>query len=190
MRQICGTKFRHDLAKDVLAEICYRARVPAKKEASLGVLYNFNKDLKPADILVYNWIDGKDVCFDVTCVSPFTTARTRNFTPGHAISATITRKCHKYLDKCAALGYGFGVLAFSTLGELSEYKITFLRRLRNCLIGHDANSKVGDSLFHRLGIDIQKGVCFPPMSSYNVVVDIVPCMICNNNNNNLSLYIT
>lgn len=64
----------------------------------------------------------------------------------------------KYLDKCTTHGHGFQVLAFTTLGELSEHTILFLKRLRNCLIRYDANHKIGNSLFHRLGIVIQKGV--------------------------------
>lgn len=114
--------------------------------------------MKPADVLVYNWEDGKDVCFDVTVVSPFTSARTRNYTPGHAISSAVSRKCTKYLDKCLSHGYGFNVLAFTTFYELGEDAIIFMKRLRNCFIRHDANYKIGCSLFHRIGITIQKGV--------------------------------
>ncbi|XP_026414846.1 uncharacterized protein LOC113310393 isoform X2 [Papaver somniferum] len=153
-----GQKFRHYVVKDVLADMCYKAGVVARKEVSLGFSSNNVYSLRPADILFYNWEDGKDVCMDVTGVSPFTSARTRNFTPGHAISATVTRKRDKYLDTCTAQGYGFVVLAFSTLGELGSEMISFLQRLRNCLVSHDANHKIGDSLFFRLGVVIQKGI--------------------------------
>lgn len=124
----------------------------------MGFLYDNESVLKPADILVYNWEDGKDVCFDVTGASPFMSAKTRTFTLGHAISATFTRKCTKYLDKCVAHGYDFGVLAFSILGELGVDTIAFLKRLKNFFASYDANYKIGSSLFHRLGIVIQKGV--------------------------------
>lgn len=107
--------------------------------------------------MVYNW-DGKDVCMDVTGVSPFTSAQTCNFVPGHAIGAAISRKNKKYLDICSSRGYGFGVLAFSTLGELGADTISFLKRLRNCVARHDANFKLGNSLFLRLGIVIQKSI--------------------------------
>ncbi|XP_026397561.1 uncharacterized protein LOC113292985 isoform X1 [Papaver somniferum] len=93
-----GQKFRHDLLKDVLADMCYKAGVVARKEVSLDLSSNNANSLRPADILVYNWEDGKDVCMDVTGVSPFTSARTPNFTLGHAISAAITRKRDKYLE--------------------------------------------------------------------------------------------
>ncbi|XP_026436586.1 uncharacterized protein LOC113334575 [Papaver somniferum] len=38
----------------------------------LGLLSDDDKDLRPADILVLNWENGKDVCMDVTWVSPIT----------------------------------------------------------------------------------------------------------------------
>ncbi|XP_026378263.1 uncharacterized protein LOC113272672 [Papaver somniferum] len=129
-----GPKFRHDMVRDAFADMCYKAGVAARKEVSLGFLSNSTNTQKPADILVYYWIDGKDVCFDVTWVFPFTSARTRSFTPDHAILAVVTRKMHKYLDQCASHGHGFQVLAFTTLGELSEDTVVFLKRLRNCLV--------------------------------------------------------
>lgn len=91
-------------------------------------------------------------------ISPFTSARTHSFTPGHAISAAVSRKLHKYYEICTTHGYGFQVLAFTTLGELSEDTIIFLKRPRNCFVRFDANYKIGNSLFHRMGIIIQKDV--------------------------------
>ncbi|XP_026458438.1 uncharacterized protein LOC113358943 [Papaver somniferum] len=153
-----GLKFRHDLVKDVLADMCYKAGVAARKEVSLGFLSNTENELRPADIMVYNWEDGKDACMDVTGVSPFTSARKRNISPGHAIIAAITCKNKTYLDKCTLHAYGFCVLAFCTLGDLGVDTISFLRRLRNYMARHDANFKLGNSFFYRLGIVIQKGV--------------------------------
>ncbi|XP_026433584.1 uncharacterized protein LOC113331022 [Papaver somniferum] len=153
-----GSKFRHDMVRDALLDICYRSGVVARKEVSLGFLSNSDKELKPADIMVHNWEDDKDVCFDVTGISPFTTSRTRNTPPGQAIIAAVSRKRTKYLHKCMTLGYGFQALAFSTMGELGDDLVLFLKRLSNCLVSHDVNHKIGNSLFHRLGIIIQKGV--------------------------------
>lgn len=136
-----GLKFRHDMARDGIIDIFHKAGMPSRKEVSLGLRSTDAKDLKPADIFIHNWEDGKDVCFDVTGVSPFTTASTRSFTPGHAINDVVSRKCHKYLDTCAALGYGFKALAFFTLGELGEDLVLLLRRLRNCLVNNDVNFK-------------------------------------------------
>ncbi|XP_026399742.1 uncharacterized protein LOC113295625 [Papaver somniferum] len=48
-------KFRHDVVRDAVFDVCYRACVPARKEAPLGLLSDDNKDLRPADILMLNW---------------------------------------------------------------------------------------------------------------------------------------
>ncbi|XP_026414010.1 uncharacterized protein LOC113309718 [Papaver somniferum] len=113
-------KLRHNLVRNVLADMCYKAGVAARKEAVLGFLSDNATSLRPADILVYTWEDGKDVCMDIIGVSPFTSASTRDLSSGHAISAAIACKRTKYLDKCLSHGYSFGVLAFSIMGALGE----------------------------------------------------------------------
>lgn len=152
-----GLKFRHDLVRDVFVDICFRAEVSARKEASLGFSSNGNNTLLPADLLVYNWDNGKDTCLDVTGVSPFT-KDVRSFVPGQAITKAVLRKCNKYVATCESHGYGFGVLAFTTLGELGDDTVTFLKRLKNCLANNDADCGASRFLFHRVGVAIQKGV--------------------------------
>ncbi|XP_026390298.1 uncharacterized protein LOC113285742 [Papaver somniferum] len=134
-------KFRHDLVRDALADICYKANIAARKDVTLGFLSDSVNVLTPVDILVYNWDNSKDICLDVIVVSPFTRSGFHNFTPGHAIVAAVKHKSNKYLDNCSIHGYGFGVLVFSILGELDEDLIVFLKRLKNCLSSHNANTK-------------------------------------------------
>ncbi|XP_026396172.1 uncharacterized protein LOC113290799 [Papaver somniferum] len=116
-------KFRHDLVRDVFMDICIKAGVASRKEVALGFISDENAALRPADLLVHNWENGRDTCFDVTCVSPFT-GDTRSFTPGQALSRAILRKRNKYLEKCESHGYGFHILAFTTC-ELSEDTVAF-----------------------------------------------------------------
>lgn len=154
-----GFKFRHDLVRDVILDICFRAGVAASKEVPLGFLSDNSSGLKLADILVHNWENGLSTCFDVTGVSPFSGGSGCSFTPGHAIASAVNRKMNKYLDKCTSHGYCFSVLAFTILGELGDDMVVFLKRLKNCLTNYDdVNSKVGGYLFHRVGLAIQKGV--------------------------------
>nr|GEZ81743.1 hypothetical protein [Tanacetum cinerariifolium] len=40
-------------------------------EAPMGFLLKDEKDLRPADLLLFNWIPSKDACLDVTGISPF-----------------------------------------------------------------------------------------------------------------------
>ncbi|RZC86683.1 hypothetical protein C5167_030035 [Papaver somniferum] len=80
------------------------AGVPACKEVVLGFLSDNNTDLCHADILIYNWENGQDVCIDVTGVSPFTVDGIRAIIPGQAVSNVVLRKHTKYLDKCVSHG--------------------------------------------------------------------------------------
>ncbi|XP_026428642.1 uncharacterized protein LOC113324540 [Papaver somniferum] len=153
--EVC-LKFIHDLVHDTIADICYRVGLPARKEADLGLLSNNGTSLRPADILVYNWDNGRDVCLDVTIISPFAGSRTLEL--GQALKDAVIRKNTKYLEKCASQGYGFEASAFTTLGELGVETINFIERLRNYMSRYDANVRIGDFLFHRLSVVVQKGV--------------------------------
>lgn len=139
-----GQKYRHNLMRDVILDICYHYAVAARKEVSLGLLSETNVAFKPVDILIHSWENGQDTCFDVTGVSPFAGEGIRSFKIGHAISMEVSRKCNKYLDKCASLGYRFCTLA---LGKIGENLFILLKRLKNFLTNYDANNKVGGLLF-------------------------------------------
>lgn len=132
-----GLKFRHDLLREIIADICYRLGVPARKEVDLGLISDNGSGIIPADIMVYNWDNGRDVYFVVTVVSPFTVNGVRSFVPGQAIDKAVSLKRKKYLEKCNARGFGFGSLAFTTLGGLGDETIDFLKRLRNFSASHD-----------------------------------------------------
>lgn len=132
-----GSKFRHDLARDILFDICSRATIHAQKEVDLGFLSVEGGALRPADIPIHNWDSGRDVCFDVTGISPFTGGGVHTFVPGQAVCNTVSRKRNKYLDKCTTYGYGFGTQAFTTLGELGDETVDFLKRVKNFVNSHD-----------------------------------------------------
>ncbi|GJS71154.1 putative reverse transcriptase domain-containing protein [Tanacetum coccineum] len=64
-KEIPGFKYRYDMVRDVLFDICRRAGISAKKEAPM----NFFTDpsdgrstLRPADVLVFGWVGGKHAC--------------------------------------------------------------------------------------------------------------------------------
>lgn len=58
----------------------------------MGFLSHDGGDAKPADILVYNWEEGRDTCFDVTGVSPFVGGGVQAFVPGLALAKSVDRK--------------------------------------------------------------------------------------------------
>ncbi|GKA03367.1 putative reverse transcriptase domain-containing protein [Tanacetum coccineum] len=66
-----GVKFRHNLVRDILVDICSKVGIMVHKEAPMGFQSEDGRDLRSADLLLFNWIQGKDVCLDVTGISPF-----------------------------------------------------------------------------------------------------------------------
>nr|GFC24162.1 leucine-rich repeat protein [Tanacetum cinerariifolium] len=65
--------YRHDMVMDVLFDVCRRARISAKKEASVNFLadpLDGRSTLRPADVLIFGWVGGKHVCVDLIGVSP------------------------------------------------------------------------------------------------------------------------
>ncbi|GKC25059.1 probable serine/threonine-protein kinase PBL3 isoform X1 [Tanacetum coccineum] len=89
-----------------------------------------DKPLRPPDILLYSWDGGLDVCVDLTGSSPLTQTGMVDFVPGRAVIDAAQRKRGKYMDRCAAIGYGFLSFSFSSLGELEADAVTLLKRIR------------------------------------------------------------
>ncbi|GJR83240.1 hypothetical protein Tco_0154025 [Tanacetum coccineum] len=72
-KELSGFKYRHDMVRDVLFDICRRAGISAKKEAPVNFLTDPSdgrSTLRPADVLVFGWVGGKHACVDLTGVSP------------------------------------------------------------------------------------------------------------------------
>ncbi|GJU60725.1 hypothetical protein Tco_1238491 [Tanacetum coccineum] len=58
-KELPGFKYRHDMVRDVLFDICMRAGISAKKEASVNFLTDPSdgrSTLRPADVLVFGWV--------------------------------------------------------------------------------------------------------------------------------------
>ena len=64
-------KFQHNLVRDMLVDICCKAGILVRKEALKGFSSETGKDLRPMDLLLFNWAHGKDACVDVTGGSAF-----------------------------------------------------------------------------------------------------------------------
>ncbi|KAL5708293.1 hypothetical protein ACHQM5_019103 [Ranunculus cassubicifolius] len=157
-RNDIGAKYRHNLVRDVLADICNKSGVVAKKEVSVGLSSDTGKDLRPADLLIYNWDKGKDMCLDVIGVSPFTGSGVCSFVPGIAITNAVAKKRKKYESKCALSGYSFSTFAFTTFGELGADALVFLSRVTQAAQSLATSSKVGAFIYHRIGFALNKGV--------------------------------
>ncbi|GKA60100.1 hypothetical protein Tco_0759413 [Tanacetum coccineum] len=64
----------------------------------------------------------------------------------------------KYMDKCAAIGYGFLPFSFSSLGELEADAVILLKRIRKFSITQDIGARTSIHIFNRIGFTIAKGV--------------------------------
>ncbi|GJT18888.1 retrovirus-related pol polyprotein from transposon TNT 1-94 [Tanacetum coccineum] len=70
------------------------------KEGPMGFLSEEGKNLRPADLLLFNWLQGKDACLDVTCISPFAGMGATACVPGAALHNAVEKKKKKYGSVC------------------------------------------------------------------------------------------
>ncbi|GJW86583.1 hypothetical protein Tco_0161923, partial [Tanacetum coccineum] len=72
-KEILGFKYRHDIVRDVLFDICRCAGISAKNEAHVNFLTDPSdgrSTLSLADVFAFGWVGGKDACVDFIGVSP------------------------------------------------------------------------------------------------------------------------
>ncbi|GKD45222.1 hypothetical protein Tco_1269867 [Tanacetum coccineum] len=117
-----------------------------------------DKSLRPANMLLYSWDGGVDVCVDLTRSSPLTQTGMVDFVPGRAVIDAAQRKRGKYTAKCAAIGYGFLPFSFSFLGELEADAVTLLKRIRKFSMTQDIGARAAVHIFNRINFAIAKGV--------------------------------
>ncbi|GKF15060.1 hypothetical protein Tco_0056522 [Tanacetum coccineum] len=101
------SKHHHNVVRDTLVDICYRYGISTGKEVEIGLDGGRDKPLRPPDMLLYSWDGGLDVCVDLTGSSPLTQTEMVDFVPDRAVIVAAQRKRGKYMDMCAAIGYGF-----------------------------------------------------------------------------------
>ncbi|GJR79081.1 reverse transcriptase domain-containing protein [Tanacetum coccineum] len=155
---IIGIKHRHNMVRDTLVDICFRSGISAGKEVDIGLDEGHDKKLRPADMLLYSWDGGLDVCVDLTGSSPLTQTGMSDFAPGRAVTDAAHRKRGKYMAKCADIGYGFLPFSFSSLGELETDAVTLLKRVRNFSMAQDIGARAAGHIFNRIGFFIAKEV--------------------------------
>ncbi|GKA77127.1 hypothetical protein Tco_0783588 [Tanacetum coccineum] len=115
----------NNVVHDTLVDICLWSEISTGKVVDIGLGGGCDKPLHPADMLLYSWDDGLDVCVDLTRSSPLTRTRMVNFVPGRVVIDAAHRKQVKYEAKCANIGYGFLPFSFSSLGKLEKDVVTY-----------------------------------------------------------------
>ncbi|GJT61994.1 putative reverse transcriptase domain-containing protein, partial [Tanacetum coccineum] len=155
---VIGIKHRHNTVRDTLVDICFRLGISAGKEVDIGLGGGCNKALRHADMLLYSWDGGLDVCVDLTGSYPLTQTGMADFVPGRVVLDVAQRKRGKYMTKCAAIGYVFLPFSFSSLGELEADAVTLLKRIRKFSVAQDIGARAAIHIFNRIGFSIAKGV--------------------------------
>nr|GEW11411.1 putative reverse transcriptase domain-containing protein [Tanacetum cinerariifolium] len=169
-KKLSGFKYRHDMVRDVLFDICRRARISAKKEAPVNFLTDptdGRSTLRPTDVLVFCWVEGKHACVDLTGVSPLVGLSSRGFTAGQAALKAASSKVTKHEKACIENQHVFIPFAFDTFSFLAPEAVELLSRVQRVTHSNVMTPRSTDVVFKRIGFAIQKGlaaqlvVCLP-----------------------------
>ncbi|GKD22067.1 hypothetical protein Tco_1223770, partial [Tanacetum coccineum] len=81
-----------------------------------------------------------------------------DFVSGRVVIDAAKRKRVKYEAKCANIGYGFLPFSFSSFGELEDYAIALLKRIRKFSVTQDIGARAVVHIFSRVTFAIARGV--------------------------------
>ena len=114
---------RHNAIRDVIFSAAQSAALAPTKEAPSLMP---NSSMRPADILLPTWHQGRPAALDVHVISPLQeqTLAEAATSPGHALQVGIQRKLTSNLSTCRSVGVEFIPLVFETLGGLAEDSIS------------------------------------------------------------------
>lgn len=160
-KELPGFKYRHDLVRDVLWDVLRRAGISAKKEAPVNFLtdpLDGRSTLRPADILLFGWAQGKHACIDLTGVSPLVGLRDSVFVAGQALLKAESKKVDKHEAACLENQHVFVPFAFDTFGAIAPQAIKLLDRVKKVVQSNSPAAKGQCFIFNRVGFAIQKGV--------------------------------
>eukprot|EP00731_Ephydatia_muelleri_P035891 Em0175g4a len=85
---------RHNRLRDIFVEFCRQAHLSVRVEAGFG-LSRVQRNTRPADVLVQDWVRGSPAAIDITVTSPLTPAMLRDASTS-AGSAAYTAECRKH----------------------------------------------------------------------------------------------
>ncbi|GKF44742.1 hypothetical protein Tco_0131294 [Tanacetum coccineum] len=132
-KELPGFKYRRDMVRDVLFDICRRVGVSAKKEASVNFLTDPSDGrsiLRPAGILVFGWVGGKHASVDLIGVSPLVGLSSQGFTAGQVALKAASCKVTKHEKTCIKNQYMFIPFVFDTFGFLAPVAVELLSRVQ------------------------------------------------------------
>ena len=71
-----STSLKHNRQRDIFVEFCRQAHLSVRVEAGYG-LSRVQRNTRPADVLVQDWVRGSPAAIDITFTSPLTPAMLR-----------------------------------------------------------------------------------------------------------------
>ncbi|GJU72051.1 mutator type transposase [Tanacetum coccineum] len=160
-KELPGFKYLHDMVRDILFDICRRARISVKKEAPMNFLTDPSdgrSTLRPADILVFGWVGGKHACVDLTRVSPLMGLSSQGFTVGEAALKVASYKVTKHEKACFENQHVFIPFAFDTFGFFAPEAVELLTRVQCVMNSNVMTYRSTNVVFNRIGFAIQKGL--------------------------------
>ncbi|GJY49654.1 hypothetical protein Tco_0439610, partial [Tanacetum coccineum] len=102
--------------------------ISAGKEVDIGLGGGRDKALRPANILLYSWDGGLDVCVDLTGSSSLTQTGMADFVSGRVVT------------------------------EAAQHAMTLLKRIRKFSMAQDIGARAAVHIFNRISFSIAKGV--------------------------------
>nr|GEV23621.1 hypothetical protein [Tanacetum cinerariifolium] len=154
---VVGIKHRHNIVRDTLVDICFRSRISSGKEVDIGLGGGWDKPLRPANMLLYSWDGGLDVCVDLTGSSPLTQMRMVDFVSGRAMIDAAQRKRVKYETKCMDIGYGLP-FSLSSICKLVKDAVTILKQIQKFSMAQDIGARAAVHIYSRIIFAIARGV--------------------------------
>lgn len=149
----------HDRVRDTLYDMLWRAGISVKKEATV----NFFTDplegrstLRPVDVLIFGWVNGKHACVDLTGVSLLVGMGYGTVTVGLAALRAISGKITKHEKACQDNGHVFIPFAFDTFHFLAPDAVGLLKRVQKVMHNNVMTPGSREFVFRRIGFAVQK----------------------------------
>jgi len=157
-----GYKMRHDGVRDVLYAMFMDAGLHVVREAPISLSSSLNvsgHSLRPADLLLPRWTEGRPACVDVTGASPMSLSGS-TFVGVDALKKAVAGKMRKHEQACAVQGYSFIPFGFDTFGRLSPEAIQLLSRLKSSvrLQMQASETVIENFVYRRISFAIFRGI--------------------------------
>ncbi|GJV74904.1 hypothetical protein Tco_1506488 [Tanacetum coccineum] len=149
-KELPGFKYKHDMVRDILFDICRCVGISSKKEAPVNFLTDPSDErstLRPADVLVFGRVKGKHACVYLTGVSPLVGLSSRGFTAGQAALKAASCKVTKHEKACIENQHVFIPFAFDTFGFLASEAVKLLSRVQRVMHSNVMTPRSTDVVF-------------------------------------------